>query len=100
VLVLPLAPFCVVGTYPYVTSSNCTAGCVCTGLGIPPRHVRHVYGVFKAYTTRVGAGAFPTELKNVSQVEVVSGALRFSEKILMEDTVEHLSFLSGSLSQD
>ncbi len=54
------------GTYPYVTSSNCTAGCVCTGLGIPPRHVNHVYGVFKAYTTRVGAGAFPTELKNVS----------------------------------
>ena len=54
------------GTYPYVTSSNCTAGCVCTGLGIPPRNVKTIYGVFKAYTTRVGAGAFPTELKNVS----------------------------------
>lgn len=52
------------GTYPYVTSSNCTAGCVCTGLGIPPRDVQRVYGVFKAYTTRVGEGAFPTELKN------------------------------------
>ncbi|XP_064404044.1 adenylosuccinate synthetase isozyme 1-like [Halichondria panicea] len=52
------------GTYPYVTSSNCTAGCVCTGLGIPPRNVNTVYGVFKAYTTRVGAGAFPTELNN------------------------------------
>lgn len=54
-----------VGTYPYVTSSNCTAGCVCVGLGIPPRDIRNVYGVFKAYSTRVGSGAFPTELKNV-----------------------------------
>ncbi len=60
-MLFPLA-----GTYPYVTSSNCTAGCVCTGLGIPPRNVNTVYGVFKAYTTRVGAGAFPTELNNVS----------------------------------
>ncbi|XP_065883297.1 adenylosuccinate synthetase isozyme 2-like [Dysidea avara] len=52
------------GTYPYVTSCNCSAGVVCTGLGIPPRLVKHVYGVFKAYTTRVGKGAFPTELDN------------------------------------
>jgi adenylosuccinate synthase len=50
------------GTYPFVTSSNCTAGVVCTGLGIPPRSINCVYGVFKAYTTRVGGGAFPTEL--------------------------------------
>ena len=53
------------GTYPYVTSSTCTAGGVCTGLGIPPRSVRQVHGVMKAYTTRVGSGAFPTELKDV-----------------------------------
>ena len=53
------------GTYPFVTSSNCSAGGVCTGLGIPPREVKTVYGVVKAYTTRVGAGEFPTELKNV-----------------------------------
>lgn len=52
------------GTYPYVTSSNCTVGAVCTGLGIPPSLVRHVYGVTKAYTTRVGGGAFPTEQEN------------------------------------
>jgi len=57
-----------IGTYPYVTSCNCSAGVVCTGLGIPPRLVRHVYGVFKAYTTRVGKGAFPTELDNVRLV--------------------------------
>ncbi|KAH0620318.1 hypothetical protein JD844_020572 [Phrynosoma platyrhinos] len=52
------------GTYPFVTSSNCTVGGVCTGLGIPPQHVGEVYGVVKAYTTRVGIGAFPTEQIN------------------------------------
>uniref|UniRef100_A0A646QFK9 Adenylosuccinate synthetase n=1 Tax=Hemiscolopendra marginata TaxID=943146 RepID=A0A646QFK9_9MYRI len=52
------------GTYPYVTASNCSAGAVCTGLGIPPRNVGEVYGVVKAYTTRVGDGPFPTEQLN------------------------------------
>ncbi|XP_013783579.1 adenylosuccinate synthetase-like [Limulus polyphemus] len=52
------------GTYPYVTSSNCTVGGVCTGLGIPPRYIGEVYGVVKAYCTRVGDGPFPTELKD------------------------------------
>ncbi|XP_078516616.1 adenylosuccinate synthetase isozyme 2-like isoform X1 [Lissotriton helveticus] len=52
------------GTYPFVTSSNCTVGGVCTGLGIPPRYIGKVYGVVKAYTTRVGVGAFPTEQTN------------------------------------
>ncbi|XP_063773662.1 adenylosuccinate synthetase isozyme 2 isoform X1 [Pseudophryne corroboree] len=52
------------GTYPFVTSSNCTAGGVCTGLGIPPQSIGDVYGVVKAYTTRVGIGAFPTEQVN------------------------------------
>ncbi|XP_023658177.2 adenylosuccinate synthetase isozyme 1 isoform X2 [Paramormyrops kingsleyae] len=52
------------GTYPFVTSSNCTVGGVCTGLGIPPQNVGEVYGVVKAYTTRVGIGAFPTEQLN------------------------------------
>ncbi|KAG8444536.1 hypothetical protein GDO86_009627 [Hymenochirus boettgeri] len=54
------------GTYPFVTSSNCTVGGVCTGLGIPPQSIGEVYGVVKAYTTRVGIGAFPTEQNNVS----------------------------------
>uniref|UniRef100_A0A8C5A7W4 Adenylosuccinate synthetase n=1 Tax=Gadus morhua TaxID=8049 RepID=A0A8C5A7W4_GADMO len=54
------------GTYPFVTSSNCTVGGVCTGLGVPPCHVGRVYGVVKAYTTRVGVGAFPTEQDNVT----------------------------------
>ncbi|XP_064489951.1 adenylosuccinate synthetase-like [Ornithodoros turicata] len=52
------------GTYPFVTSSNCSVGGVCTGLGIPPRVIGGVYGVVKAYTTRVGDGPFPTEQKN------------------------------------
>jgi len=56
------------GTYPFVTSSNCSIGGVCTGLGLPPKRIGDVYGVVKAYTTRVGDGPFPTELKNVSQV--------------------------------
>jgi adenylosuccinate synthase len=59
-------PFCPAGTYPFVTSSNCTVGGVCTGLGIPPQNIGDVYGVVKAYTTRVGIGAFPTEQINVS----------------------------------
>jgi adenylosuccinate synthase len=50
------------GTYPYVTSSNATVGGVCTGLGVPPRALDGVIGVAKAYTTRVGEGALPTEL--------------------------------------
>lgn len=58
--------FCLAGTYPFVTSSNCTVGGVCTGLGIPPQNIGDVYGVVKAYTTRVGIGAFPTEQINVS----------------------------------
>jgi adenylosuccinate synthase len=50
------------GTYPYVTSSNTTAGGVCTGSGVAPKHIRTVVGIAKAYTTRVGSGPFPTEL--------------------------------------
>ncbi len=52
------------GTYPYVTSSNCTAGGACVGLGVPPTRIGKVVGVAKAYTTRVGNGPFPTEQKN------------------------------------
>lgn len=50
------------GTYPFVTSSNTTAAGACTGLGIAPNKVKQVFGIFKAYTTRVGSGPFPTEL--------------------------------------
>jgi len=50
------------GTYPFVTSSNTVAGGICTGLGVAPKHIHRVLGVAKAYTTRVGGGAFPTEL--------------------------------------
>ena len=52
------------GTYPYVTSSNTTVGGVVTGLGIPATKINKVIGIFKAYTTRVGSGPFPTELEN------------------------------------
>jgi len=50
------------GTYPYVTSSNTVCAGACTGLGIPPSAIGEVYGIFKAYCTRVGSGPFPTEL--------------------------------------
>ncbi len=50
------------GTYPFVTSSNTTAAGACTGLGIAPNKIGEVIGIFKAYTTRVGSGPFPTEL--------------------------------------
>ena len=49
------------GTYPYVTSSNCVAGAVCTGAGVGPTRIDRVLGITKAYTTRVGGGPFPTE---------------------------------------
>jgi adenylosuccinate synthase len=52
------------GTYPFVTSSNCTIGGVCTGLGLPPNLIGDIYGVVKAYMTRVGSGPFPTEQTN------------------------------------
>ncbi len=50
------------GTYPFVTSSNTTAAGACTGLGVAPGKIKEVFGIFKAYTTRVGSGPFPTEL--------------------------------------
>lgn len=50
------------GSYPFVTSSNTVTAGACTGLGIAPRHIGKVYGIFKAYSTRVGSGPFPTEL--------------------------------------
>lgn len=52
------------GTYPFVTSSNCSIGGVFTGLGVAPSSIGQVIGVVKAYTTRVGDGPFPTELKD------------------------------------
>lgn len=60
------------GTYPYVTSSNCSVGGVCTGLGLAPKFIGEIYGVVKAYTTRVGDGVFPTELKNVNENQMNS----------------------------
>ena len=50
------------GSYPFVTSSNTVTAGACTGLGVPPKHIGEVYGIFKAYSTRVGSGPFPTEL--------------------------------------
>ncbi len=52
------------GTYPFVTSSNCAAGNVCCGSGVSPKRLDEIWGVVKAYTTRVGEGGFPTELKD------------------------------------
>ena len=52
------------GTYPYVTSSSCVSGGICTGAGVGPSAIQEIIGVVKAYTTRVGAGPFPTELND------------------------------------
>jgi adenylosuccinate synthase len=56
------------GTYPFVTSSNTTAGGSCTGSGVPPHRIDRVVGVMKAYTTRVGEGPLPTECAQVSDM--------------------------------
>src|SRR6266853_1275171 len=56
------------GTYPYVTSSNTTAGDACTGTGVPPHRMDRVFGVMKAYTTRVGEGPLPTEDVRLTQM--------------------------------
>jgi len=58
------------GTYPYVTSSNPIAGGVCTGIGVGPTKISKVLGVVKAYTTRVGSGPFPTEIKDAFGEEI------------------------------
>jgi len=58
------------GTYPFVTSSNATSGGVATGLGVAPTRLTGVVGVTKAYTTRVGAGPFPTEMPDLDANEV------------------------------
>ena len=52
------------GSYPFVTSSNTTSAGACTGLGVAPKNIGHVIGIFKAYCTRVGSGPFPSELDN------------------------------------
>lgn len=67
------------GTYPYITSSHPTSGGACTGSGIPPNRITNVVGIFKAYTTRVGEGPFPTELfddygKKIAEVGAEFGA--------------------------
>lgn len=58
------------GTYPFVTSSTTIVAGACTGLGLAPRHIDQVYGVFKAYCTRVGGGPFPTELLDETGEEI------------------------------
>jgi len=58
------------GTYPYVTSSSATSGGATTGAGVPPTKIKHVLGISKAYTTRVGGGPFPTEMPDLEAQEV------------------------------
>jgi adenylosuccinate synthase len=58
------------GTYPFVTSSNPVAGAACIGAGVGPRDIDEVWGIAKAYTTRVGAGPFPTELEDEVGAEI------------------------------
>ena len=65
------------GTYPFVTSSNCVAGAVCTGSGIGPTQIDRVIGITKAYTTRVGSGPFPTELEDATGEELRRAGAEF-----------------------
>ena len=65
------------GTYPFVTSSNTTAGGACTGSGIGPAAIDHVLGIVKAYTTRVGNGPFPTELSDDTGAQLASRGKEF-----------------------
>lgn len=65
------------GSYPYVTSSNTTAGGVCTGLGVPPKAINKIIGIFKAYCTRVGSGPFPTELNDELGEEIRQKGMEF-----------------------
>ncbi|MCH5214561.1 MAG: adenylosuccinate synthase [Muribaculaceae bacterium] len=58
------------GSYPFVTSSSTLCAGACTGLGVAPTHIGEVYGIFKAYCTRVGAGPFPTELDDATGEEL------------------------------
>ncbi|MEO8793895.1 MAG: adenylosuccinate synthase [Daejeonella sp.] len=58
------------GSYPFVTSSNTTSAGACTGLGVAPKNIGNVIGIFKAYCTRVGSGPFPTELENETGEEL------------------------------
>ncbi len=65
------------GSYPYVTSSSTISAGVCSGLGISPRRIGRIFGVFKAYCTRVGGGPFPTELLDVSGERLRTGGNEF-----------------------
>ncbi|AWM32977.1 adenylosuccinate synthase [Hymenobacter nivis] len=65
------------GTYPYVTSSSTISAGACTGLGIAPRHIDKVYGITKAYCTRVGSGPFPTELEDATGEEIRKAGREF-----------------------
>jgi len=65
------------GTYPFVTSSNTVAAGACTGLGIAPNRIGDVYGIFKAYLTRVGSGPFPTELLDETGEEIQKAGNEF-----------------------
>ena len=80
------------GTYPYVTSSNTLSAGVCTGLGIAPSRVGKVYGIFKAYCTRVGSGPFPTELfdedgERLREIGHEFGATTGTDLIMMKSDV-------------
>jgi len=74
------------GSYPFVTSSNTTIGGVCTGLGIAPNHIGKVYGLFKAYCTRVGNGPFPTELGGKKSDEWCATKKMEDENTMYPDT--------------
>jgi len=99
------------GTYPFVTSSNPIAGAVCAGVGVGPDKLHHVLGIVKAYTTRVGAGPFPTELtdetgeylqKKGSEFGATTGRKRrcgWLDLVMLSDSIRYNGLTSLSITK-
>ena len=73
------------GSYPFVTSSHTITSGTCIGLGLPPSAIGEVYGIFKAYCTRVGSGPFPTELENETGELMRQRGREFLRRVRDED---------------
>ena len=78
------------GSYPFVTSSNTICAGCCTGLGVSPRNIGEVYGIFKAYCTRVGSGPFPTELfdETGSKIRQITRDHSYVEEMIMRGQID------------
>jgi len=89
------------GSYPFVTSSNTITAGTCTGLGVAPSRIGEVYGIFKAYCTRVGGGPFPTELENEigDRINLILNLLNQIELLDTERTINIKNRIKNNLSE-